>query len=120
MRYRPAETFPLARPIAEGDQEIGISPILGTARYLPPPRFTISPDVFRISLETWDALGMGPEAVPVLDAIRKHGHVTTAMVARQLKVSQDTAQRLVNKLVESGLIERAGAARATRYILKGA
>lgn len=42
------------------------------------------------------------------------------MVARQLKVSQDTAQRLVNKLVESGLIERVGAARATRYILKGA
>lgn len=67
---------------------------------------SLSPDAFRISLETWDALGMGPEAAPVLDAVRTHGHVTTAMVARQLKVSQDTAQRLVNKLVESGLIER--------------
>jgi ATP-dependent DNA helicase RecG len=87
---------------------------------LPPPRFTVSADAFRIALETWSALGLGPETAPVLDAVRRRGHVTAAMVADQLKVSRDTAQRLLNKLVEAGLIERVGAARSTRYVLKDA
>ncbi len=86
---------------------------------LPPPRFSVSADAFRVSLETWTGLGLDPKASRVLDVLRKERRVTSAMVCRELKVSSDSAQRLLAALVSGGWIDRLGSGRATHYVLKG-
>ena len=54
----------------------------------------------------------------VLQALRQHGGVASAVELQQaLRVSQPTVSRLLGPLIQSGQVQKVGAARSQRYVL---
>jgi DNA-binding IclR family transcriptional regulator len=55
----------------------------------------------------------------MLDHLARVGEASVPDLARALGLSESTALRAARRLCAAGRIERAGAARATRYRLRG-
>lgn len=87
---------------------------------LPPPVFHPTEDAFRITLyASWQALGLSPQEVEACRWLSSHGGGTAADLASHLKVSRDTALRLITRLVTRGWIEPTGKGRAAAYAWTG-
>ena len=60
---------------------------------------------------------IGLRETAILEMIKVAGKVATRDVAAQLQISDRTASRLLNAMVDKGLIQRVGEMKATYYVL---
>ena len=81
-----------------------------TTELLASPRTEDTPDL----LSTFKALT--EHQLAVLKRVLDSGHVQTAWCVQNLGISRDTAWRLLNDLLEQGLLITAGTGRGTRYV----
>jgi len=87
---------------------------------LPPPVFQPTDDAFRVTFHTsWEALGLPAQESAVVEWLSRRASGTVTELATHLKVSSDTARRLLTHLMSRGVVESSGKGRATIYTWKG-
>ncbi|MBQ7653409.1 MAG: putative DNA binding domain-containing protein [Clostridia bacterium] len=84
------------------------------------PLFESSANAFKVTLPKYEAVNSITDTSrqdKVVNLIKEKGSVTRADVEAALDVSSATASRLLNDMVEKGIIKREGAAKTTVYKL---
>ena len=85
---------------------------------LPSPTFRMDNDYFIITIfrKKMKQVDISPELV--IDFIKDKGEISSGDYATHFGVATKTASRHLNKLVDSGIIDREGEKRGTKYFLK--
>lgn len=79
------------------------------------PRFTVRAESVTVVLPVVDAVSLTGEESLLLRRIPKGTRMSRAEIAAAAGLSKDKTLRLLNALVDKGLVELTGSARATRY-----
>jgi len=92
---------------------------------LPEPEFEIKSNnivvIFRkskLTKEYLDSLGLSPRQKEIIQILKDKGKIASSDLQRRYKVSRDTVNRWLNKLLNLNLIERKGKGKAVYYVLK--
>jgi len=100
--------------------ETGLVRMHGTRRWA---YYTLAPD---IAMEVapppateYTALGLNDRQIKAMRYLQEHGEITTIIYCREIapQISERTARKDLNDLVERGLITRIGRTRGTKYVL---
>lgn len=87
---------------------------------LPPPVFYATADSFRVAFHTsWQALGLSSQEAETARWLSARGVGTTSELASGLKVSSDTARRVLARLVARGWVQAKGRRRGAVYVWMG-
>lgn len=82
------------------------------------PEFIAEENFLSVSLPiTEQSLLSHPEQQLVLDLVRLMQPVSAGRLLQQSRLSRSTQQRILNHLLEQGLIRKTGTGRATQYLL---
>jgi len=92
---------------------------------LPEPEFEIKSNnivvIFRkskLTEEYLDGLGLSTREKEIIQILKEKRKITSSDIQRRYGVSRDTANRWLNKLIRSNLIERQGKGKAVYYVLR--
>lgn len=80
-----------------------------------PPRFVIREASIAVTLPTENAMSLSHDEQRVLDAFDDGRQLTRAEVTARTDFSKQKAVRLLNSLVEKGIVTKTGAGRAVQY-----
>ena len=72
----------------------------------------------KLTEEYLSSLNLNERQGKIIEYLREHRKITTAICAEFLNVSNDTALRELSRLKSLNLIDKKGIGRATYYILK--
>jgi ATP-dependent DNA helicase RecG len=87
---------------------------------LPPPLFHPTDDAFRVTFSTsWQTLGLSSQEAATAQWLAARGVGTASELASQLKVSSDTARRILARLAARGWVQTKGKRRGAAYIWVG-
>ena len=79
------------------------------------PRFEVRESSIVVALPVVGAVRLGADEQLVLNALPKGPALTRSQLAEATGMSKDKTVRLLNSLIDKGLVERLGSARSTRY-----
>ena len=79
------------------------------------PRFEVRESSIVVVLPVVGAVRLGAAERLVLNALPKGSALTRSQLAEATGMSKDKTVRLLNSLIDKGLVERLGSARSTRY-----